>query len=244
MPGRGVALALLAASVACWPHAAAALTNNATFAPGWRAHIGAKAGDYAIRWSTAPDGRRAVRFELRAGDCIDNRVRDCETFRERAELRSVEEPPLGSERSYRYGVFVPTDFPEIGIDEIIGQFHDSVAPVLSTRHRNGGVSLVVQTRSGAIAQRTHVPSSRFAKGRWVTVETLCRWSREADGFCVVRFDGDLVMRYDGPTVTAGAQVGPYLKIGLYRSHLDRFRGGPTPTGVIYFTLPEISDRRF
>jgi hypothetical protein len=111
------ALLLLAAATA-WGETRA-LEPNALFEPGWRAHIGANAGAYAIRRAPAPDRRPAIRFELRFGDCMANRIRDCDTGRERAELRSVDEAPPGSERWYRYGLFVPFGHPEPGVAEIM-----------------------------------------------------------------------------------------------------------------------------
>lgn len=228
LAARAAALAV-AALAAAGP--AAAIEPGGPFEGAWRAHIGARAGAYAIARAPAPDGSPAIRFELRPGDCMENRVDDCATHRERAELRSTEQPPLGSERWYRYRVFLPREHPEIGVEEIIGQFHDDEAPVLSTRYRGGRAVLVVQTRRGGKAAQAVAP---FPKGRWIEVRTHCRWSKAEDGFCRVTIDGVPRLDYRGPTLTARAVRGPYLKIGLYRSHLDRFGRRQTPTGVVYF----------
>jgi hypothetical protein len=228
---------LLLAAMAAWGEARA-LEPNGLFEPGWRAHIGANAGAYAIRRAPAPDGRPAIRFELRSGDCMASRVRDCDTHRERAELRSVDEAPPGSERWYRYGLFVPFGHPEPGIAEIMGQFHNGEAPVLSSRHGGGEMRFVQQTGRGARVLETRAD---FPKGQWMTITTHCRWSAEEDGFCRVLLNGRAVHDYRGPTVMRNAGRGVYLKIGLYRSHLDRINGSRTPTGVVYFSDVETGE---
>lgn len=198
----------------------------------WTLHIGDKAAAYAVRQATAPDGRAALRFELRAGDCMANEIDDCATHRERAELRAADEAALGSERWYRYSVLVPADHPAVGVEEIIGQLHDGVTPVLSNRFARGRVQIVMQNRRGAKAASG---GAAMAQGRWTEFVDHCRWSKGADGFCNVFVDGRKALAFTGPTVSAAARHGPYLKIGLYRSHLERAKAGATPTGVIYFS---------
>ena len=161
-----------------------------------------------------------------------NEVRDCATHRERAEVRTADEAPLGSERWYRYSIFIPAGHPEIGVDEIVGQLHDGVTPVLSNRYERGAVEIVVQNRKGAKAARA---AAVLPKGRWVTFIDHCKWSKGPDGFCNVFVDGRQALAFTGPTLTAAAKHGPYLKLGLYRSHLERRGDTPTPTGVVYYS---------
>lgn len=53
--------------------------------------------------------------------------------------------------------FAPRDCPKIGIDERMGQFHNSMAPVWPSRYRNGEIRLVVQTRQDKADLRPAIP---------------------------------------------------------------------------------------
>src|SRR4051812_30952789 len=111
----------------------------------WREDIAPGARNHAVQAATLPDGTPGWRFELRPGDCrSDSRNNDCATARERAELRSLIEAPESAHCRYRLRILIPTEYPDIMPEQIIGQFHDSVAPVLSNRYGRGRWSLVVQ----------------------------------------------------------------------------------------------------
>ncbi len=232
-----VLLALLIACVGCSP--SLALENNGAFPPAWRANIGNNAGTYAITRSVAPDGRPAIRFELRAGDCSINATDDCATFRERTELRSTIVMPIGVERWHHVAMFVPVDYPGIGLDEIVGQFHDGDKPVLSNRIKDGVMKFVIQTQRGATAASGLMPSALLKRGNWTDLAYHVRWSPEADGFIHVYAGATRVFSYIGPNVAPTQTSEPILKIGIYRSNLDRYTQGATPTAVLYYAEPTI-----
>lgn len=215
------------------------LQAAALFEREWKFDIAPGAESYAIRRAPAPlptpSGEMPIRIELRPGDCTPhNRVNDCATHRERAELRSLFEAEAGQELWYAFDLLIPGGYPEMSPAQILGQFHDGEAPVLSNRYQNGRMTLVVQTRSGAVADRKDLPAATLQKGRWSRFVYGVRWSRSDDGRLQVFMDGVSVYERRGPNMTASKRGGVYLKLGLYRSHLDRFRGGRTPVQVVYY----------
>ena len=72
------------------------------------------------------------------------------------------------------------------------------------------------------------------KGAWIDLVYQARWSDGDDGLIRIWQDGALVFEYHGRTSSGKASGGPYLKIGAYRSHLDRYHGGTPPPQVVYF----------
>lgn len=208
------------------------------FAPEWKLDIAPGTDAYAVTRAPAPvlppGGGTAIRFELRPGDCNpNNRIGDCRTFRERAELRNLFEAGPGQELWYAFDLLIPVDYPEMSPAQILGQFHDGEAPVLSNRYEHGRMTFVVQTRRGAIAHKGLLPGGVLQKGRWLHLVYHAAWSR-ADGLLEVFADGAPVFAYRGPDLTAAELGGVYLKVGIYRSHLDRHTGGPSPVQVAYY----------
>lgn len=219
------------------------LSGNGSAAPlferDWKLDIAPGAEGYAIARAPAPvpppSNEVPIRVELRPGDCTrTNRINDCATYRERAELRGLFEAQADDELWYGFDLLIPVDYPEMSPAQILGQFHDGEAPVLSNRYENGRMTLVVQTRSGAVAAKATLEPDAIQKGRWVRLLYHVRWSRAGDGRIAVFANGASVFTHVGPNMTAADRGGIYLKLGVYRSHLDRFRGRRTPVQVAYY----------
>lgn len=205
-----------------WPSAALAqLSIMRSFAVERAPH----AEPYAIRFSEAD---QTVRFELRPGDCA--KQRDCATERERVEIKEVERDPLHQLVWYRFALYLPADYPEMSPKQILGQWHDGRRPALSNRYENG--TLWLDLMAGASKTTHKFPVKGFAKGAWHELVYAIRWSPNEDGAIRAWNNGGLVTDYQGPTLSADWSKRPRFKIGIYRSHLDRFSGTP-PTQVAY-----------
>jgi hypothetical protein len=54
------------------------------------------------------------------------------------------------------------------------------------------------------------------KDQWVTFEVIVRWDWTSNGSLAVWMDDEQIVEYDGPT-TYNDVIGPYMKMGIYRS---------------------------
>lgn len=195
---------------------------------------------------TFPDGSRAERFILGAGDCPAS-TGDCRSDRERIEF--YEQPPaqrVGSETWVGWDIYLPPDFPRQSGNRppniIMGQFH---------QYGRSGPEVLFQLRPEGYEVKLSDPyrldddpmnpipdfrnvlvASRGSMiGRWTRVEVNARWSRGEDGFIRIYVNGRERWSYSGATTNANETI--YFKYGIYRSFVSRC-GGPCPTLTAYF----------
>lgn len=170
-----------------------------------------------------------VRFELRPGDCA--KPDDCVSHRERVELSEDWRAPLEAEIWYRFRLLLPADYPEASPKQILGQWHDGRYPVLSNRYELGAFWFDLMTRKGTTTSR--FPLTTFKKGAWNELVYAVRWSDADAGRLRIWHDGRLAVDHRGATLIRGTDVGPRLKLGIYRSDVDKAEG-PLPTQVVVF----------
>lgn len=194
--------------------------------------------DYAITRvnDTVRRGETAIRFELRDGDCVHGngkQLDDCETHRERTEITDLWLAPLNKTVYYAYSMYIPENYSEMDEPyQIVGQFHDLEANNFNNQYQNGTMMLDIKFNH-VDALLASVPE--FTKGKWHDFVYQTVWSTDASkGRIIVWMDGKMLIDYQGRTLSDGAQIGPYFKFGIYRSHLERYKHGKHPTQVIYF----------
>ena len=176
------------------------------------------------------------RFELRPGDCQPyNRVKDCDTGRERVELRSLIEASEGTTYQYTFSVVFPEALPS-GIGVIVGQFHDGYVPVLSNRLEGGAWKLIIQTYRNV---RDHIVEMQ-PKGHPIHTFHLhyrIHWSRSHLGKIQAWVNQQLIADYDGPNLSVQGSGRAHLKIGIYRSKVQT---DSVPQNlVLWISEPEI-----
>lgn len=191
------------------------------------------------------DGRRAERFELRAGDCPVE-TRDCDRDRERIEF--AERPPgqrKGIDYWYAWSVYLPSDFPRNGpINIKLGQFHqrgDSGPELLFQFYDRGlAVELSDPVRRDSDPMKPIPPLVEWPltdratmMGRWTRVMLNARRSTGADGYLRIWINGAQKVSYDGPTTNDAVGV-VYFKYGLYRSFMLREGIKTPPTLIAYY----------
>jgi hypothetical protein len=210
--------------------------------------------DHAVTRVRFPDGIKAERFELRAGDCYKS---DCKTDRERVEFSQRKGTPLGKSVWVGWSLYVPNDFPRLGpLKNVkLAQFHQTggSGPEILFELHDGKYQAVLKSpfvrdadpmrpkgdfKLFTLASRTEII------GRWTRFAVNVKWSRTDDGFFKIYKNGALVAQYNGPTTNDDEPV--YFRYGIYRSFVSRC-GKPCPTQVAYYrdvkqgrTLAQIS----
>jgi hypothetical protein len=158
------------------------------------------------------DGRTAIRFTVRPGDCVPE---DCAEDRERVELKSREHEHQGDERWYEWSFHLPDDFESVWpAREFIAQFHqEDERPALLFSLEPDGLML----ESQFVEKRSLLIPTDKLRGRWHDVAMHVVWSK-SDGAIDIDIDGRRVLSERRQTMSAHEV---YFKIGLYRAHLSR-----------------------
>lgn len=206
---------------------------------------------YSYARVTFPDGTKAERFMLKAGDCV-RAIDDCRQDRERVEFAAQNTGIRpGDELWYAWSFYLPSDFPlprpsqryDHYPNYTFGQIHqrDQSGPELLFSLFNDGFFVVLSNPFeldddplNPLSAYREVPIARpqDLRGRWNRIIVNARWSRSEDGFVKVWFNGRNVWDYSGPTTNSNAEL--YFKYGIYRSFVSRC-GGPCPDATVYYT---------
>jgi len=181
-------------------------------------------------------GDKALRFEVRSGDCnaYDN-WSDCENDRERAELSNVGSDNMKSgEYWFSWSLYIPEDHQNIAPTSVnYGQFHQLGANVAwMFKEQNNGYKIVRTVNFGGASNQTGgetsgdddydekiLISKEDFVGKWHDILINANWSKKDDGFFKVWVNDKLKYDYKGPTMS-GTDV--YHKFGIYRSYISAY----------------------
>ena len=171
-------------------------------------------------------GDKALRFEVRSGDCnADDNWSDCENDRERAELSNVGSDNMKSgEYWFSWSLYIPEDHQNIApISVNYGQFHqlgESVAWMF--KEQNNGYKIVRTVNAygddSDYDEKTLISKEDFV-GKWHDILIHANWSKKDDGFFKVWVNDKLKYDYKGPTKT---EQYVYQKFGIYRTGITRY----------------------
>lgn len=195
-------------------------------------------------------GTKAIKFEVRPGDCGNNGGwDDCKNDRERHELSQIKNfQKHGDNHWYAWSIYFPADIEPIYPTKMhLGQFHqvkNNVLFLLSWKPLGNSGGYIVDNQSPGngrtIQTETIVPtigdeSGLSLKGRWIDILIHAKWSHNTDGFFRVYADHELKYNWDGQTIARGDRS--HFKFGIYRSFISRYfdsDGSGPPTQTIYY----------
>ncbi len=199
--------------------------------------VSEKALPYAIQRTSeiARRGKTSLRFETRNGDCSqgsNGQLNDCKTNRERTEVSDLWLAPLNQHVYYAYSIYIPKDYNEMDAPyQILGQFHDNEANNFDNQYANGKMYINFKYNHH---DRMHLYLTDFTKGQWHDFVYDAIWSKTDKGRIIVKMDGKEIVDYRGQNVSDTSNVGPYFKLGNYRSHMERYKHGTHPTQIVYY----------
>lgn len=184
-------------------------------------------------------GSKALRMELRRGDCGKFRsgTDDCLHGNERVEMVTSDDDfmSVNSKGTYGWSFYLEPDWNPTDLCEIVmGQFHQvgQFNPAFQFFYQSHGAGLHVKSRvgtnNGTLGKdiRTIIPEKEL-RGKWHDIRVDSYWRRKSDGYFRVYVDGVLAYDFKGSTTTA-KQV--YFKIGIYRLAAEL----ESPNLVVYY----------
>lgn len=214
---------------------------------GWFATIDIDAVDWAINTQSEITrlGPTALRFELRDGDCFTAQPEnpssgwdDCTRDRERTELRERWRPELDTLTWYTISIFVPKDYTYMHPKQIIWQWHSNHSPDVYFQLDRDVFLVDVLTKVGETTDRYNLGNNLLTPGKWHDLVVRVVWSNSDQGRFTLYVNGNKVLDHLGPTMSNESyanKIGPFVKFGIYRSHLSRWNSElPHPTQILYF----------
>ncbi|WP_299146861.1 heparin lyase I family protein [uncultured Tateyamaria sp.] len=195
-------------------------------------------------------GKRAQRFEVRAGDCgWDDGWSDCDNDRERSELYVAKDWKHGTDQWIGFSIYLPADFKTSSrVRTTVGQVKMKGGP---TGFAGGFPSepgvFQMEMKGNRYFLRVHVLSGPFdnvrndikdynlasideLRGKWTDFAVRVN-TRTAPGTIEVFKNGQGVARHAFNQNYAPKAY--YFKYGVYRSFVSENRA-PMPTQVVYF----------
>ncbi|MFL4469985.1 heparin lyase I family protein [Tateyamaria armeniaca] len=195
-------------------------------------------------------GKRAQRFEVRAGDCgWDDGWSDCDNDRERWELYVKKDWRHGTDQWMAFSIYLPADFKTSArVRTTVGQVKMKGGPtgmaggfpsepgVFQMEMLGDRYFLRVHVLSGPFdnvrndIKDYNLASIRELRGKWTDFVVRVN-TRSAPGTIEVFKNGARVAAHNFNQNYAPKAY--YFKYGIYRSFVSNHRG-PMPTQVVYF----------
>lgn len=171
---------------------------------------------------SGPDSR-SIKFTYRKADYLLNGTT------KRAELKLREYYPIGSERWYKFSMYVPTTWQNTKQGFIINQFgqqpdRGEAGHVPALFLATDGQKLTLGSRWDPRELTTGKESVQgqgwdlgsLPKGRWVDLVYHVKWSYKSDGILELYKDGEKVVSKQGPNCY-NDESGVTMKLGMYAS---------------------------
>ncbi|WP_299703793.1 heparin lyase I family protein [uncultured Tateyamaria sp.] len=195
-------------------------------------------------------GKRAQRFEVRAGDCgWDDGWSDCDNDRERSELYVKKDWRAGTDQWIGFSIYLPPDFKTSSrVRTTVGQVKMKGGPtgfiggfpsepgVFQMEMLGDRYFLRVHVLSGPFdnvrndIKDYNLASIRELRGKWTDFVVRVN-TKTAPGTIEVYRNGTRVAAHNYNQNYAPKAY--YFKYGIYRSFVSQHRG-PMPTQVVYF----------
>ena len=173
--------------------------------------------------SVAKSGNYSLRFELRKDDSLVANGK-------RAEIKLKAEASPNVERWYRFSYFLPDNYKNDSIPEILAQWHeipdwdlgeDWRSPPLSLFTQNGQWKFLIMwatdkvNTNKTISGRKMIDLGEYETGRWTEWIFHLYFAYKEDGLVQIWKNGELVVDYHGPNYY-NDKSGPYFKVGIYK----------------------------
>lgn len=179
-------------------------------------------------------GSRALRFEVRDGDCNANPgFDDCANDRSRHELTEVgSSVGNGEEVWYAWSLFF-TEYPVVAGDAIVflGQFNTDAAARFYIEDMATGLGYRYNDRDYAILEREVVVARDQVSRRWIDVLVHATWSAGDQGRLVLYVDGTQAAVLEGPNMDGASTV--TFDLGIYNAFVSQCGCDAMPTQVVY-----------
>ncbi len=193
-------------------------------------------------------GDTALRFELRDGDCYTANLDDpaagwddCTRDRERTEVREKWNPRVDTSVWYSIHLYIPEDYEPMYPKQIFWQWHSGVTGPSAYFHLNENkFHIDILAEPGQTTTQYTFGTDILVPGQWHELVVNAVWSNDPSvGRLRLWVNEEVLVSYRGPTMDDIAYEagvgGPYVKYGIYRSHLFRWTAPePHPTHVLYF----------
>jgi len=180
-------------------------------------------------------GEKAIRFELRNGDCGEDSGKwsDCKNDRQRHELSGKR---FRGKAWYAYSIYLPKDFKTVyPVKSAMAQFHQKGSwPTLMFQFTDMGYyadrQLGYQTQ-----EMKKLLDVKEMIGKWNDILIHINSTSKETGFYKIWVNGKLKYEYNG-AITGGKEN--YFKFGIYQTKVSVWpmyhSQTPYPTQVVYY----------
>ena len=194
----------------------------------------------AVSTDYVRSGKVALKFKNGIGDCGEhsNGLSDCDTHRERSEFSMLSWE--NKEKWFKFSIFIPkiSVFPK-GAKNSLWQIHSKTGPVNFKVEINDEGDLVWNDH--IINERMFMLSKYKLKGQWNDFVVYMDFDvSNKDNKIKIWANGELVVDYKGKTHNEKSKK-VYMKVGIYKSHLNRANKDDMGTSIAYYDAIAIGD---
>ena len=186
-------------------------------------------------------GKKSYRFEVRLGDCgKDSGHDDCKKDRQRTELQFKKHQMGKKDHWYSASIYLPENYQSVApVRTTFAQLYEKGwKPILMITDRSGEWLEVGRMWSGEYVEMKKAIRINDMRGKWTDVLVHANWSFNQDGFFKTWINNELKFEYKGRTLFKTKRPYVYLKFGIYRSFMSRWRNQnniqDVPGQVLYF----------
>ena len=194
----------------------------------------------AVSTDYVRSGKVALKFKNGIGDCGEHSsgLSDCETNRERSEFSMLSWE--NKEKWFKFSIFIPEEsvFPK-GANNSVWQIHSKSGPVNFKIKLTSKGDLVWDDH--ILEKEMHILSKTKVKGQWNDFVVNMDFDESNKNNKVkIWANDDLVVDYVGKTHNNKSKK-VYMKVGIYKSHLDRAQKSDMGTSIAYYDAIAIGD---
>jgi hypothetical protein len=185
-------------------------------------------------------GKKAMRFELRAADPENNNGTRAEISFPKPDDKS------NPERWYAFALYFPRDGYEAdSSDEVICQWHQGgkATPALCIRTKNDRITLRIKSD---LKSKEKVDLGAIEKDTWHYYVLHVKHSAGDDGLVEIWRDGQLIAQSNGANMydlARGFFHAPSWKLGIYKSSWNKEGVTNSNKRVLYFDEIKLGDER-
>jgi hypothetical protein len=207
-------------------------SSSADMTGSWRRQI----APHAARWAVSRTESGTLRFEVRDGDCSnDRRTPECVTGRERAELVDDLESRPDTDLWYGYSLLIPIDTPTLQVHVTIGQWW-SPDLVLAIRETAGRLGFAIYGSGEARFRLFPIDSALAPRGQWNRIIVHAIYETNGRQLIEAYVNGVSICSWRGAVLERPYRRLPVWKLGLYRPSMRNIPR-PHPTQIIFVRDP-------